>query len=122
MGNNHRKNGEFPDKLTGLTVHEVNLVQQTWRKFSNENPEYGVLLFLAMFLKHPENIPLFQPFRGKTVAVLEEDPTFRAHGCSIGYHITSLVESLRDPATFEILVRRNSNEHLRRIEGQATPL
>ncbi|KAK8770241.1 hypothetical protein V5799_013294 [Amblyomma americanum] len=114
MGNIQRKTGELPDELTGLTENEVKLVQQTWRKFSSENPEYGVLLFLAMFLKHPEYIQLFKPFRGKSVAVLKEDPTFRAHGCSIGYHITSMVESLHDPATFEILVRRNATEHLRR--------
>ncbi|XP_077494461.1 cytoglobin-1-like [Amblyomma americanum] len=114
MGNIHRKKGELPDELTGLTENEVKLVQQTWRKFSTENPECGVLLFLSLFIKHPEYIQLFDPFRGQAIAALKDNPTFRAHGCSIGYHITSMVESLRDPGTFEILVRRNATEHMRR--------
>ncbi|KAK8786350.1 hypothetical protein V5799_023874, partial [Amblyomma americanum] len=114
MGNIHRKKGELPYELTGLTENEVKLVQQTWRKFSSENPECGVLLFLSLFIKHPEYIQLFDPFRGKPIAALKDNPTFRAHGCSIGYHITSMVESLRDPGTFEILVRRNATEHMRR--------
>ncbi|KAK8772824.1 hypothetical protein V5799_012645, partial [Amblyomma americanum] len=114
MGNASRKAGELPDEHTGLKENEVNLIQDTWRNFCKDNREYGVLLFLSMFVKHPEYLNMFRNFRGKAVAKLKDDPAFRAHGCSIGYHLTSMVESLHDPATFEVLVRRNATEHLRR--------
>ncbi|KAH6934164.1 hypothetical protein HPB50_021337 [Hyalomma asiaticum] len=114
MGNAQRKLGEIPDEHTGLTEREMVLVQESWRSFCSHNREYGVLIFISMFVKHPEYLPMFRNFRGKNVATLKDDPVFRAHGCSIGYHVTSMVESIGDPAALEVLVRRNATEHLRR--------
>lgn len=114
MGNAARKAGELPDVQTGLTEREKKLIKDSWHNFCSENREYGVLLFLSLFVKHPEYLPLFKNFRCKHVAELRDDPAFRAHGCAIGYHLTSMVDSLGDPATFEVLVRRNATEHLRR--------
>ncbi|XP_054923174.1 globin-like [Dermacentor andersoni] len=114
MGNSPRKTGEVPDEMTGLTEHQKELVQATWRSFTSHNREYGALIFLSLFVKHPEYLRMFRNFRGKSVAQLKDDPIFRAHGCSIGYHVTSMVESLGDPASLEVLVRRNATEHLRR--------
>ncbi|KAH7959723.1 hypothetical protein HPB49_013313 [Dermacentor silvarum] len=114
MGNAQRKTGQIPDEATGLTEHQKQLVQATWRSFCSHNREYGVLIFISLFVKHPEYLPMFHNFRGKSVAQLKDDPVFRAHGCSIGYHVTSMVESLGDPASLEVLVRRNATEHLRR--------
>ncbi|KAH7934680.1 hypothetical protein HPB51_028956 [Rhipicephalus microplus] len=39
---------------------------------------------------------------------------FRAHGCAIGYHLTSMVENILDPAIFEVLVRRKVSKHFHR--------
>lgn len=114
MGNAQRKAGEIPDEATGLTEHQKQLVQASWRSFCNHNREYGPIVFLSLFVKHPEYLPMFRNFRGKSVSQLKDDPVFRAHGCSIGYHVTSMVESLGDPAALEVLVRRNATEHLRR--------
>ncbi|XP_075539519.1 uncharacterized protein LOC142574282 [Dermacentor variabilis] len=114
MGNASRKTGELPDKVSGMTENQKNLIRSTWRTFRNDNREYGVLMFLSLFVKHPEFLPMFHNFRSKHVATLKDDPAFRAHGCAVGYHLTSMVENLTDPATFEVLVRRNATEHLRR--------
>ncbi|XP_054923091.1 hemoglobin subunit alpha-D-like [Dermacentor andersoni] len=114
MGNAQRKTGEIPDEMTGLTENQKKLVQATWRSFTSHNREYGPLVFLSLFVKHPEYLRMFRNFRSKSVSQLKDDPIFRAHGCSIGYHVTSMVESLGDPAALEVLVRRNATEHLRR--------
>ncbi|XP_050028831.1 uncharacterized protein [Dermacentor andersoni] len=114
MGNASRKTGELPDEASGMTENQKNLIRSTWRTFCNDNREYGVLMFLSLFVKHPELLPMFRNFRSKHVATLKDDPAFRAHGCAVGYHLTSMVENLTDPATFEVLVRRNATEHLRR--------
>lgn len=114
MGNTSRKTGQLPDEVSGLTDNQKNLIRSTWRTFCNNNREYGVLLFLSLFVKHPQYLPMFRNFRSKHVATLKDDPAFRAHGCAVGYHLTSMVENLADPATFEVLVRRNATDHLRR--------
>ncbi|KAH9377462.1 hypothetical protein HPB48_006294 [Haemaphysalis longicornis] len=114
MGNATRKLGDAPDEHTGLSPRQVKLVQDSWHAFCRDNREYGVLLFLSMFVKHPEYLKLFPNFRGKPVGTLKDDPVFRAHGCAIGYHMTSMVDSLNEPATFEVLARRNGTEHLKR--------
>ncbi|KAH7934679.1 hypothetical protein HPB51_028955 [Rhipicephalus microplus] len=100
------KTGELPNMVLGLTENEKNLIESTWRAFCSNNREYGVLLFLSLFVRHPEYLSMFRHFRAK-------HPAFRAHGCAIGYHLTSMVENILDPATFEVLVRRNTTEHLR---------
>ncbi|KAH6933158.1 hypothetical protein HPB50_012527 [Hyalomma asiaticum] len=114
MGNAARRAGELPDQASGLTESEKKLIKSTWSTFCSNNREYGVLLFLSLFVKHPEYLPMFRNFRAKHVAALKDDPAFRAHGCAVGYHLTSMVDNISDPATFEVLVRRNATEHLRR--------
>ncbi|KAH8042792.1 hypothetical protein HPB51_025844 [Rhipicephalus microplus] len=114
MGNAARKTGELPDTISGLTENEKNLIKSTWRAFCSNNREYGVLLFLSLFVRHPEYLPKFRNFRANNAAGLKDDPAFRAHGCAVGYHLTSMVDNILDPATFEVLVRRNATEHLHR--------
>ncbi|KAH9377461.1 hypothetical protein HPB48_006295 [Haemaphysalis longicornis] len=114
MGNASRKLGDIPDEHSGMTEQQMKLLKDTWHKFCDNNREYGVLLFLSLFIKHPELLSMFRHFKGKPVSALMDDPMFRAHGCAIGYHITALVDSLGDPAKFEILARQNAREHLKR--------
>ncbi|XP_075739996.1 hemoglobin subunit beta-1-like [Rhipicephalus microplus] len=114
MGNAARKTGELPDTVSGLTENEKNLIKNTWRAFCSNNRECGVLLFLSQFVRHPEYLPMFRNFRANNVAGLKDVPAFRAHGCAVGYHLTSMVDNILDPATFEVLVRRNATEHLQR--------
>ncbi|KAL3200183.1 hypothetical protein MRX96_043595 [Rhipicephalus microplus] len=107
MGDGARKTGELSNTVSGLTENEKNLIESTWRAFCSNNREYGLLLFLSLFVRHPEYLSMFRTFRAK-------HPPFRAHGCAIGYHLTSMVENILDPATLEVLVRRNTTAHLRR--------
>ncbi|XP_077532370.1 globin-like [Haemaphysalis longicornis] len=114
MGNASRKLGDIPDEQSGMTEKQMKAIKDTWHRFCDNNREYGVFLFLSLFIKHPEFLPMFPHFKGKPVSALKDDPMFRAHGCAIGYHITSLVDSLGDPAKFEVLARRNATDHLKR--------
>ncbi|KAH7934669.1 hypothetical protein HPB51_028971 [Rhipicephalus microplus] len=107
MGNGPRKTGELPNTVSGLTENEKNLIESTWRAFCSNNREYGVLLFLSLIVRHPEYLPMFRNFRTK-------HPAFREHRCVIGHHLTCMVVNILDPATFEVLVRRNATEPLRR--------
>lgn len=113
MGNASRKLGDAPHERTGLSPREVKLVQDSWHAFCRDNREYGVVLFLSMFVKHPEYLRLFPNYRGKPMGTLKDDPVFRAHGCAIGFHLTSMVDSLNDPDIFEVLARKNGARHLK---------
>ncbi|KAK8777973.1 hypothetical protein V5799_020685, partial [Amblyomma americanum] len=91
MGNASRRSGELRDEQTGLTEREMKLIKDTWHSLCEQN---RVLLFLSLFVKHPEYPPMSENFRCKHVAQLKDDPAFRAHGCAIGYHLSSMVDSL----------------------------
>ncbi|KAH9378055.1 hypothetical protein HPB48_010607 [Haemaphysalis longicornis] len=114
MGNASRKAGDLPEEESGLTENQMKLIKDTWHRFCDRTPESGVLVFVWLFAQHPEFVELFPSFRSKPLRTFKDDPAFRAHGCAIGYHISSLVDSLGDPAQFEVLVRRNATEHLKR--------
>lgn len=113
MGNVSHKPA-VPDPQTGLTPRQVKLIQSTWQTFCSGHREYGVLLFVALFTKHPHLLDLFPKFRDKDIATLMDKPVFRAHACAIGYHITSMVASLEDAAALKIMAQRVGAEHLRR--------
>ncbi|XP_075739995.1 uncharacterized protein LOC142785399 [Rhipicephalus microplus] len=114
MGNEPRETGELPDAIPGLTENEKNLFESTWHAFCSNNRDYGVLLFLSRFVRQPEYLPMFRNFRAK-------HPVFREHRCVIGYHLTCIVVNILDPATFEVLVRRNATEHHRRQDTRLRP-
>ncbi|KAK8776283.1 hypothetical protein V5799_030372, partial [Amblyomma americanum] len=94
-----------------MTPREKRLVRDSWRRFCDKNPDYGVLLFLSMFTKHPQYIALFRSFRGKNVRQLHEDPTFRAHAYAVGHQLSAMVESLEDPLVLIELIRKNATNH-----------
>lgn len=71
-------------------------------------------LFLSMFAQHPHLLALFPKFRDKGITTVMNDPAFRAHGCAIGYHLTSMVASLEDAAALKVLAQRVGAEHLKR--------
>lgn len=112
MGGALRK--DLPDPVTGMTERERRGIQQTWSQFVKENPEYGVLVFSALFEHYPEYLKLFPLFRGKPLKGLEEDAKFRAHGCAVGYQLSSMVDSMSDPVLLEALIRKNATAHLER--------
>ncbi|KAK8769777.1 hypothetical protein V5799_020686 [Amblyomma americanum] len=105
---------EVPDPRTGLIDRERRAIQGSWKKFMAANRDYGVIIFSAMFLAHPEYIELFRKFRGKSITQLQDDPEFRAHGCAVGYQLTSMVDSVADSVLLEALIRKNAIAHLER--------
>ncbi|KAH9377465.1 hypothetical protein HPB48_006291 [Haemaphysalis longicornis] len=113
MGNISLK-ADAPDTQTGLTPRQVKLVQSTWQTFCTSEREYGALLFSYMFAQQPELQELFPKFRDKPLRALKDDLLFRAHGCAVGYHLTSMVASLEDAAALKVLAWRNALKHLKR--------
>ncbi|KAH9378056.1 hypothetical protein HPB48_010608 [Haemaphysalis longicornis] len=101
-----------PDPVTGMTERERRGVEQSWSQFVKSNPEYGVVMFAALFEHHPDFLKLFPAFRGKQLKELEQDAKFRAHGCAVGYQLSSMVDSMRDPVLLEALIRKNATAHL----------
>lgn len=105
---------EVPDPRTGMTERERRAIQQTWSLFTKSNHEYGVVMFLALFQRYPEYLNIFPLFRGKSLKELPEDARFRAHGCAIGYQLSSFVDSIGDPPLLEALIHKNAAAHLER--------
>lgn len=118
MGNSLKK-VEEPDPRTGLTATECKLIRKSWHDFCIGNGDYGVILFKSFFIKSPESLKLFRHFRSKSVGSLPDDPHFRAHACSVGYQLTSMVEFVDDPPLLEALIRKNAFAHTERMG--ATP-
>ncbi|XP_075539965.1 globin-like [Dermacentor variabilis] len=112
MGGAFRK--EIPDPRTGLTERERAAILQTWKHFQTAHKDYGELIFLAMFTRHPDYIELFRHFRGKSLAQLPGEAQFRAHACAVGYQLSSMVDSVNDSVLLEALIRKNAISHLER--------
>lgn len=61
----------------GLSERERKLVRDIWDAFCTEHRDYGVIIFSALFLTHPELQKLFPGFRDKPVRNLKGDVKFR---------------------------------------------
>lgn len=110
MGNALKK--DQVDSRTGLTDKERRAIRESWRTFSENNPDYGVILFNGMFTKHPQYVKLFRHFRGKSLKVLQGDPKFKAHASAVGHQFSALVDSLEDPEILVELIRKNASNHI----------
>ncbi|KAH7934045.1 hypothetical protein HPB49_020835 [Dermacentor silvarum] len=112
MGNALRKN--LGDQRSRLTESEKRLIRNSWRKFCERNPDYGVRIFIGMFAKHPEYLQLFPRFRDKELRTLRDDAKFRAHACAVGHQLSAIVECIEDDEVLIELIRKNAANHLPR--------
>ncbi|KAH8032129.1 hypothetical protein HPB51_023239 [Rhipicephalus microplus] len=112
MGNAFRKGSS--DQRSGLTDGEKRLIRNSWRKFCEQNPDYGVRIFISMFAKHPEYLQMFPRFRDKELQTLRDDAKFRAHACAVGHQLSAIVECIEDDEVFIELIRKNAANHLPR--------
>ncbi|KAK8759535.1 hypothetical protein V5799_002833 [Amblyomma americanum] len=99
------------DPRTGMSDREKRLVLESWRRFCEKNPNYGVLLLLGMFTKHPEYLKLFRSFKGRNLRTLHDDPKFRAHASAVGHQLSAMVECLDEPVVLIELIRKNAIKH-----------
>ncbi|KAH7939532.1 hypothetical protein HPB52_013525 [Rhipicephalus sanguineus] len=102
------------DQRSGLTDREKRLIRNSWRKFCEQNPDYGVRIFIGMFAKHPEYLQMFPRFRDKELRTLRDDAKFRAHACAVGHQLSAIVECIEDDEVFIELIRKNAANHLPR--------
>ncbi|KAL1416788.1 hypothetical protein MTO96_027499 [Rhipicephalus appendiculatus] len=107
MGLGHSK----VDQATGMTEREKQLVLTSWRAFTKGRDDYGVQLFVALFVTHPEYLKLFHKFKGDNIEEVSNEPKFREHGVTIGMQLNNLIESLDHPDNLIMLVRSNAEFH-----------
>ncbi|KAL1476458.1 hypothetical protein MTO96_036479 [Rhipicephalus appendiculatus] len=112
MGSAFRK--EVPDPRTHLTERERSVVTHTWKRFQGAHKDYGELIFLTMFSRHPDYLQLFRHFKDKSIDELPADAQFRAHACAVAYQLSSMVDSVHDSVLLEALIRKNAMSHLER--------
>ncbi|KAL3211710.1 hypothetical protein MRX96_008412 [Rhipicephalus microplus] len=85
------------DQATGMTEREKQLVLASWNAFTKDRDDYGVQLFDALFVAHPEYLKLFHKFKGETIEEVRKESKFREHGVTIGMQLSNLIEFLDDP-------------------------
>ncbi|KAH6923420.1 hypothetical protein HPB50_001059 [Hyalomma asiaticum] len=81
--------------------------------------DYGVILFTALFVKHPEYQQLFKKFRDKQLSALIRDPAFTDHATTVGRQITAMVESLDTPGVLLEIIAKNVEIHT--LQSGVTP-
>ncbi|XP_077531115.1 cytoglobin-1-like [Haemaphysalis longicornis] len=109
MGNSLKKSATSQDP--GLTERDKKLIRNIWDAFRNEHQDFGVILFSALFVSHPELQQFFPAFRDKPVGSLNGDAQFRKHAGAVGTQISNLIEALDNETLFAELLHSNSAFH-----------
>ncbi|XP_077541175.1 globin-F1-like [Haemaphysalis longicornis] len=81
----------------GLTDADKKAIRSVWIQFCKSHPDYGMTVFHAFLLKHPEHLNLFKDFRGRTLRSLTGHPKFKAHCIRVGNELTHLINALDNP-------------------------
>ncbi|XP_070377467.1 globin-like [Dermacentor albipictus] len=102
------------DKRTGITKREKALLRDTWHKFCQKNPDFGSLVLLAMFTRHPEHQALFTSFHGRDLRLLRDDAKFWAFAAVVGRQLSAVVDSVDDNDALSELVHKNATDHAQR--------
>ncbi|XP_050029045.2 globin-like [Dermacentor andersoni] len=102
------------DEPMGMTDREKKLVRSSWQRFCDVNHNYGMLLFMGMFTKHPDYLNLFKQFRGRDLRSLHIDHKFRAHASAVGHQLSAMIECLDDPEVLIVLIQKNALSHTTR--------
>ncbi|KAI0239832.1 hypothetical protein LSAT2_009438 [Lamellibrachia satsuma] len=112
----------------GLSEREQKAIRLSWKKISTELKINGRDFFVKFFEFYPVYIDYFPAFRGKSVDELCRSPLVQAHGISVMYSFTTLVENLNDLGFFNKFLSRNMRAHegrgvgLRQYESSLLPL
>ncbi|KAK8784691.1 hypothetical protein V5799_008944, partial [Amblyomma americanum] len=101
------------DNRTGMSKHENKLVRDSWRRFCEKEPNFGLAFLMAMFSSHPEYLMLFPSFHNVSVHDLANNAKFRALASEVGRHMTAFIEALDDTQVLIELVRKNAINHLK---------
>ncbi|KAH8032271.1 hypothetical protein HPB51_024048 [Rhipicephalus microplus] len=109
MGNALHHDAE--DNTTGFTEKERRLLHESWQNFTKRHPDYGVILFTALFVKHPEYQKLFKKFRDKELGTFMRDPVFTDHASTAGRQITAMVDALETPGILLEIITKNMEFH-----------
>ncbi|KAH6925957.1 hypothetical protein HPB50_012706 [Hyalomma asiaticum] len=107
------------DKRTGMMKRENKLVRSTWHSFCHKNADFGSLLLVAMFTRHPKYQALFPKIQGREVRFLRDDAKFRAFGAAVGRQLTAIVDSVDNYDDLYAAARQNAVDHTRREGMQA---
>ncbi|KAL3273258.1 hypothetical protein HHI36_014712 [Cryptolaemus montrouzieri] len=84
-----------PDAITGLTETENRLIETSWAKIMESPLENGMAIMQSFLEKYPNYMKLF-PFKHVPMDELKDNSRFKVHCTTVMYHISQLVNNLRD--------------------------
>lgn len=99
-----------PDPVTGLTIKEQKMVQNSWALVQKDPVKNGVELFMLFFKNHPEYQELF-PFRDVPFDELKEHKLVQIHATSVMYALNAIVNSLDNSEVLVNLLVKNGLSH-----------
>ncbi|XP_077541296.1 hemoglobin subunit alpha-like [Haemaphysalis longicornis] len=136
MGNTQRRSSEDP--CNALTERDRKIMRKTWHAFCSAKPNYGTLIFIELFQRHPTFLALFPAFENRPLKDIMDTPSFdlqtlplesevssrwrteaplrrfRAHGSTVGATLSAIVGALDDPGVLTELIRKNVASHKRK--------
>ncbi|KAJ8963171.1 hypothetical protein NQ318_018636 [Aromia moschata] len=102
-----------PDPVTGLTSRDKYLIANSWAKVRKTPTESGVALLNVWLRKYPEHIQLF-PFRDIPMSELPTNKKYQAHGNSIIYAVSSIIDALDEDDLLVTILTKVGETHVPR--------
>ncbi|KAJ8936923.1 hypothetical protein NQ314_012128 [Rhamnusium bicolor] len=102
-----------PDPVTGLTSRDKYLIANSYLKVRKNPTESGVALLNTLFKNHPEYLQLF-PFRDVPIKDLPENKRYQAHGNSIIYSFSSIIDALDQNDLLVTILTKIGESHVPR--------
>lgn len=107
------------DPKTQLTARQKRVIEETWKLVEQDIRANGVDFFIAFFKAHPTYQKYFKSFAEVPMDQLKENRKLHAHGFSVMYAISSMVNNLDDiDCLVEILTKTGHSHAGRHIKIQ----
>ena len=112
---------DIPDKATGLTPRERQIVKDTWALAYKNSKSVGVELFIQLFTTYPHHQQKFPSFKNVPLSEMKlGNKKLEAHATNVMYSLATLVDNLEDVECLIELCSKIGENHLRRkVEQQA---
>lgn len=89
-------------------------MRKTWDAFCDAKPNYGRLIFVELFQRHPTFLNLFPVFGNRPLRDTVDTPRFVAHASAVGAALSAIVGALDDPGALTELIRKTVASHRRK--------
>jgi hemoglobin-like flavoprotein len=103
------------DPTTTLTKRQVAIIQKTWEEVLKLGPStVGIALYDLYFTRNPTYQNFFRAFRGVPLDQLKTHPRLKAHGTIAIQNLTGAIQTLDDPETAVLILKKTGRDHARR--------